>query len=261
MYASDLGNNEIINLIWLYSQYTNQIVNANQQSKYNDTAFILASKNGYLSTIQLLTSLFDINIDIQGHHKRTAIIQAAYYYHYHLVEYLTSIGANLYLKDNTNRTVMNFDRAGQLFAAIERGSRILAKNRQLRHKSPNINPIVTTSNMILKQQDVLLSGSIYARKTLDHILIEHKEQEEVLNHQKVVSLEQEAEQSSFKEISCFKANQSNDEIDTTSSVLTHLMEVNDILIPPSPLPSPSKQQEQNQPQSQSQSQQQQKKMK
>jgi ankyrin repeat protein len=116
----------------------------NQQSTYKDTALIFACKNGHTQVVQYLLSTFapgaQLDLDVEGKHKQTALMRCGAKGHLELVYLLTAAGAKLYAQDGRGKTVLDYDSNGQLFAAIERGSRQLAarmllKKNKMRRKS------------------------------------------------------------------------------------------------------------------------------
>ena len=105
--AARYGNHEVINIIATSKMFQLLI---NRQSFHGRTALVTAALHGHLEACKSLhANGFDL--DIQDNDDFTALIYAANAGHYLLVRWLVKTGANLYLKDRYGATALDIARA------------------------------------------------------------------------------------------------------------------------------------------------------
>ena len=79
----------------------------NDRNKVGSTPLTLAANHGHNVCVELLIN-YHADLNIQGHHKRTALMYATVFNHLNCVRLLLQHNANKNLKDNLGRTAYHY---------------------------------------------------------------------------------------------------------------------------------------------------------
>lgn len=88
-------------------QELNNNVNVNSQDKWGFTALMWAIQNGDINITEKLLQHPDIDVNIQNNVKSTALIKAAFFNQKNILEKLLQAGADVSLKNNSDKTALD----------------------------------------------------------------------------------------------------------------------------------------------------------